>query len=48
MKSIPDGAIERELRKWLSELSGVSRVIFANLHGAVIDIKQSREYSKSC
>lgn len=39
MKGIPDAAIERELRKWASELSGVSHVLFVNRHGAVIDIQ---------
>lgn len=39
MKDIPDAAIERELRKWSSELRGVSHVLFVNRHGAVIDIK---------
>lgn len=39
MKGVPDEAIERELRKWSSELRGVSHVLFVNRHGAVIDIK---------
>lgn len=39
MKGIPDAAIERELRKWSSELSGVSHVLFVNRHGVVIDVK---------
>ena len=39
MKNVPDAAIERELRKWSSELSGVSHVLFVNRHGAVIDVK---------
>lgn len=36
-KNVPDAAIERELRKWASELNGVSHVLFVNRHGAVID-----------
>lgn len=39
MKGVPDAAIERELRKWSSELGGVTHVLFVNRHGAVIDIK---------
>ncbi|WP_418253057.1 hypothetical protein [Gordonibacter urolithinfaciens] len=39
MKNVPDAAIERELRKWSSELRGVSHVLFVNRHGAVIDVK---------
>lgn len=38
MKGVPDAAIERELRKWSSELRGVSHVLFVNRHGHVIDI----------
>lgn len=39
MKGLPDAAVERELRKWSTELSGVAHVLFVNRHGAVIDIK---------
>ncbi|QOS68842.1 hypothetical protein GS424_002950 [Eggerthella guodeyinii] len=39
MKGLPDAAIERELRKWSSEINGISHVLFVNRHGAVVDIK---------
>lgn len=39
MKGVPDAAVERELRKYASEIDGVVHVLFVNRHGAVIDIK---------
>ncbi|WP_270295106.1 hypothetical protein [Eggerthella sinensis] len=39
MKGVPDAAVERELRKWASELRGVTHVLFVNRHGVVIDIR---------
>lgn len=39
MKSVPDTAIERELRKHASEIDGVVHVLFVNRHGVVIDIR---------
>lgn len=39
MKGIPDATIERELKKWSSEIGGVVRILFVNRHALVIDIK---------
>ena len=39
MKSLPDKAIERELRKWAGELKRLDKLLFVGRGGAVIDIK---------
>lgn len=39
MKKVPDEAIQREVRKQSNEVSGISRLLYINKHGKVIDIK---------
>lgn len=39
MKSFPDAAVERGLRKYASELRSLKRLLFVNHHGDVIDIR---------
>lgn len=42
MKKLPDGAIEREVRKQTSVIEGVAKVLYINKHGKIIDIKLNR------
>ena len=39
MKSLPDAAVERELRKWGGELRSLRRLLFVNRYAEVIDIR---------
>lgn len=39
MKHMPDGVVERELRKYAFYIKGLKRLLFVNRHGAVIEIK---------
>lgn len=39
MKKVPNGAIEREVRKQAYELKGISRLLYINKRGFIVDIK---------
>lgn len=39
MKSLPDAVVERELRKYASELRSLKHLILVNHRGEVIDIR---------